>query len=133
MTIRTGSEGVTLIDGFTVLQGVPTVRSIDPNAGQRGLTRDVSITGAFTNWQSGTTSVSYGPDITVNSNVVTSATTITTNITIDANAALGPRDVIITTGNDVLTVPLVSWSPMSTRPLHSSSLSAPCTWLSECR
>ena len=77
---------------------------IDPNAGQRGLTRNVIISGAFTNWQSGVTSVSYGAGVTVNSNVVNSATTLTTNITIDAAATIGPRDVVITTGTEALTV-----------------------------
>ncbi len=60
VSITTGTESVTLLNGFTVLQGVPTITSIDPNAGQRGLTRNVTITGAFTNWQAGVTSVSYG-------------------------------------------------------------------------
>ena len=41
----------------------------------------------------------------MNSNVVNSATSLTNNITIDADATLGPRDVVITTGTEVLTVP----------------------------
>ena len=105
VTVTTGSESVTLLNGFTVVQGTPTVTSIDPNAGQQGLTRNVAITGVFTNWQNTVTSVSYGAGITVNSNVVNSATSLTNNITIDADATLGPRDVVITTGTEVLTVP----------------------------
>ena len=105
VTVTTGSESVTLLNGFTVVQGTPTVTSIDPNAGQQGLTRNVAITGVFTNWQNTVTSVSYGAGITVNSNVVNSATSLTNNITIDAGATLGPRDVVITTGTQVLTVP----------------------------
>ena len=62
------------------------------------MTLNVTITGVFTNWQTGATTVSYGAGVTVNSNVVNSATSITTNITIDAGAALGLRDVIVTTG-----------------------------------
>ena len=105
VTVTTGSESVTLLNGFTVVQGTPTVTAIDPNAGQQGLTRNVAITGVFTNWQNTVTSVSYGAGITVNSNVVNSATSLTNNITIDADATLGPRDVVITTGTEVLTVP----------------------------
>ena len=105
VSVTTGSEVVTLLNGFTVQQGVATITGIDPNAGQRGLTRNVVLTGAFTNWQAGVTSVSYGPGVAVNSNIVGSPTTLTTNITIDAAAALGPRDVVITTGTEVLTVP----------------------------
>jgi len=104
VTVTTGSEVVTLLNGFTVVQGTPTVTQIDPNAGQQGLTRSVAITGVFTNWQNTVTSVSYGAGITVNSNVVSSATSLTTDITIDADATLGPRDVVITTGAEVLTV-----------------------------
>ena len=98
--VTTGSESVTLLNGFTVVQGTPTIASIDPNAGQQGLTRNVAITGVFTNWQNTVTSVSYGAGITVNSNDVSSATTLTNNITIDAAATLGPRDVVITTGTE---------------------------------
>ena len=105
VSVSTGSEVVTLLNAFTVLQGVASVSGIDPNAGQLGLTRDVSITGAFTNWQSGITSVSYGAGVTVNSNVVNSPTSLTTNVTIDGAATLGPRDVVVTTGTEVLTVP----------------------------
>jgi len=105
VTVTTGSESVTLVNGFTVLQGMAAITSINPNAGQRGLTRDVSLTGVFTNWQLAVTAVTYGDGITVNSNQVTSPTTITTNITIDAEATLGPRDVAISTGSEVLTVP----------------------------
>lgn len=104
VTITTGSEVVTLINGFTVLQGVPTVTAINPNAAQRGLTLNVDITGVFTNWQSGVTTVSYGAGVTVNSNVIHSATQLTNNITIDAGATLAPRDVVVTTGPEVLTV-----------------------------
>ncbi|HET9667015.1 MAG TPA: Ig-like domain-containing protein, partial [Desertimonas sp.] len=104
VTVTTGSEVVGLINGFTVTQGTPTVVSIDPNAGQHGVTLNVTITGVFTNWQTGATTVSYGAGVTVNSNVVNSATSITTNITIDAGAALGLRDVIVTTGAESLTV-----------------------------
>ena len=90
ITVVTGSESVTLVNGFTVQQGTPAVLSINPNAGQRGLTHNVTITGAFTNWQDGVTSVSYGPGIVVNSNQVHSATSLTTSISIDSGSDARP-------------------------------------------
>ena len=102
--VGTGSEVVGLANGFTVLPGEAEVTVIDPNAGQRGITLNVSITGHFTNWQNGVTHVAYGAGVTVNSNVVSGPTQITTNITIDAGATLGPRDVVVTTNTQVLTV-----------------------------
>ena len=105
VTVTTGSQVVTLLNGFTVQPGEAAISTIDPNAGQRGITRDVSLTGVFTNWQAGVTTASYGAGIVVNSNVVHSPTTLTTNITIDPGATLGPRNVVISTGSSVLTVP----------------------------
>ena len=102
--VSTGSEFVTLASAFAVLPGEAEVTVVDPNAGQRGITLNVSITGHFTNWQNGVTHVTYGAGVTVNSNVVSGPTQITTNITIDANATLGPRDVVVTTNSQVLTV-----------------------------
>ena len=84
VTVSTGTEVVTLINGFNVLQGTPTVTAIDPNAGQRGTTRTVTITGVFTNWLSGATTVQYGDGITVNSNIVNSSTSLTNEIVIAA-------------------------------------------------
>ncbi len=97
-------ESVSISDGFNVLPAPPEISVIDPNAAQRGLTLNVTITGRFTNWQNGVTHATYGSGITVNSNIVTSPTQLTTNITIDPAAALAPRDVVVTTGSEVLTV-----------------------------
>ncbi len=84
----------TLIDCFTVNQAPPTIDSVTPSQGIQEQTLYVTITGThFT----GATSVSFGADITVNSFVVGSATQITANITIIPGAALGLRDVSVTT------------------------------------
>jgi hypothetical protein len=91
----------TLIDCFTVNQAPPTIGSVTPNQGIQEQTLYVTITGThFT----GTTSVSFGSEVTVNSFVVGSATQITANITITPGAALGFRDVSVTTPVGTATV-----------------------------
>jgi hypothetical protein len=79
---------------FTVNNPAPTLTSLSPNSGNRLQTLNVTFTG--TNFISGISSVSFGADITVNSTTVNSATQITANITIGANAALGARNVSVT-------------------------------------
>jgi hypothetical protein len=85
---------VNLPDGFAVTGPAPTVTSIAPGEGNQGKTLDVEITG--TNF-AGATQVSFGPGITVNSYTVISPTQINANITIDADATLGAKDVSVTT------------------------------------
>lgn len=84
-----------------LLVELPTITSITPDHGNQGETLDVVITG--TNF-AGATGVSFGAGITVNSFNVDSSTQITANITIDADAPTGPRDVSVTTlgGTDIL-------------------------------
>jgi hypothetical protein len=79
---------------FTVNNPMPTLQGVEPNAGNRRATFDVVLTG--TNFISGVSSVSFGPDITVNSARVDSATQITANITIGSTAKTGSRDVSVT-------------------------------------
>jgi hypothetical protein len=72
----------------------PAVSGASPAQGNRGASLNVTITGAnFT----GATLLSFGPGITVNSYTVKSDTEITANITIDGSAAIGSRDVSVTT------------------------------------
>jgi hypothetical protein len=78
---------------FTIINPAPTVASIAPASGFRRQTLDVTVTGS--NFISGVSTVSFGTDITVNSIIVNSATRMTANITISANAALGARDVTV--------------------------------------
>ena len=73
---------------------IPTITSLNPDQGTQGTTLDVTITG--TNL-TGASTASLGSGITVNSFIIDSATQITANITIDADAATGTRDVAVTT------------------------------------
>jgi hypothetical protein len=91
----------TLTGGFTVNQTPPTVSSVNPNQEVQGQTLNVIIWG---NYFTGTTSVSFGSGITVNSFSVDSATQITANITISGSATPGLRDVSVTTPGGTATL-----------------------------
>jgi len=83
-----------LLSGPTpALALAPTATSATPNQGDQGQSLSVAIAGTdFT----GATSVSFGPGVTTNGLTVDNATRITANITIDAGAAVGARDVSVT-------------------------------------
>jgi hypothetical protein len=94
-------------DGFaqnmaTTPAAVPTVTVVNPDNGNQGDTLDVTITG--TNFTDASV-VSFGAGITVTGFTEDSATQITADITIATDAALGARDVSVTTpaGTETLT------------------------------
>lgn len=77
---------------------VPSVSLVRPHKAPQGATLDVEIRGALTSFQD-SSEVAFGGDgITVHNVVVKSPTQIAANITIATSAALGFRDVIVTTG-----------------------------------
>ena len=81
----------------------PTVVSVTPDTGYRGQALEaVLITG--TNLDDAT-AVSFGDNITIESFTVDSDTQVTANITIDADAPAGARDVSVTTPDGTGTLP----------------------------
>lgn len=78
----------------TVGQG-PAVEDVSPGSGKQTQGLTVTISGA--NFD-GATDVGFGSGITVEDFSVNSSTEITAEITIDASAAKGMRDVSVTTG-----------------------------------
>ena len=113
VSVTTSGSTQTLSSGFTVLAGMPLVSVINPNIGSPGQAETVTITGLYTNWVNGTTTASFGPQISVGGAAegasgpvtVTNATTLTATLAIDPNAANGPVTVIVTTGAEVENVP----------------------------
>ena len=105
ITVTTGGETETLSGGFSVTAGTPVVTQINPNFGNPGTAVTVALTGQYTNWVNGTTTVSFGPGITVGAVTVSDATDLSAAITISSGAALGPVDVVVTTGAEVESVP----------------------------
>ncbi len=109
VTITTGSQVVTAT--FTVVAGVPAVTALSPNMIQPTQTESVAITGAFTNWASGTTKANFGPGIAVGGAAagtfgpvtVNSATSLTASL-VTSGASNGFRSVQIQTGSQTLTV-----------------------------
>ncbi|MBI3578786.1 MAG: hypothetical protein HY089_05165, partial [Ignavibacteriales bacterium] len=101
-----GGGAVTLPDAFTVGNPRPTFSNISAMGGLRGQSLSVSVTG--TNFIRGITSVSFGPDITVNSLTVNSATQATALISITPAVETGAHDVMITNaepGGGAVTMP----------------------------
>jgi hypothetical protein len=73
-----------------------------PQPRKLGLRAPRCHAGLFTNFAAGTSQVSFGAGVTVNSVSVTSSTNLTAQITVLATAALGPRTVTVTTGIQVV-------------------------------
>lgn len=89
-----GPGGGSSSGSFTVTNPAPTITSISPNTGNRGQTLTVTVNG--TGFFSNATTVSFGPDITVNSVSVSTQTSLSVSITIGAAAATGARNVTVT-------------------------------------
>lgn len=82
--------------------GLPVILSVSPSSGQQGQSNlTVTLTGQFTHFAQGTTTVSFGADIVVNSVTAASATSLTARITIPTDATLGSHAVTISTGTEV--------------------------------
>ena len=101
ITLTTGTEVDTLTNGFTVAAGTPVLLSVNPIGGKQGQSLQVNIAGQFTNFVQGTSQVSFGLGIAVGTVTVANATSLTAQITIPANAPLGPVTVTVTTGTEV--------------------------------
>ena len=91
-----GGGTATLVSVFNVTNPAPTLSAIAPATGARGQTLDVVITG--TGFVAGTSTLTLGSDVTLNSMTVTSSTQINANITIALAGAAGGRDVSVTNG-----------------------------------
>jgi len=103
VTVSTGGEVVTLVGGFTVLSQSAGVSAVlNPSSAFQGTTNVITITGTNTNFGSSTT-INFGPDITAGTLSVNGPTSASVPVTIDNVAAVGPRNVTITTSGQVVT------------------------------
>ncbi len=104
-TVTTGAEVVTLANGFTVTAGTPVLMSVSPNSGQQGQQNlSATISGQFTHFVQGTTTVNFGAGITVVSLMVNSSSIATAVLNIAPTAVIGPSPVTMTTGTEVVTL-----------------------------
>jgi hypothetical protein len=104
VTVLTGSEVAAGVDRFLVIAAAPTLSSINPSTGNPGQSLSVSITGQNTSFLQGTTQVSFGSGTTVSSVTFASATSLTAQLVIAADAAPGARTVTVTSGAQLVTV-----------------------------
>ncbi len=103
LTVTTGSQTLGLNYAVYVTPGPAVINSVSPNTGGQGVNLpSVTITGTNTHWVQGTTTLNF-PDVLVNSWSVTSPTTITANITVNASAPAGQVSVTATTLGEVAT------------------------------
>src|SRR5207249_2204059 len=110
VTMTTAGEVVTtpVGKGFTVAAGTPLLSADAPNnrSEERREGEEVTLTGQFTHFVQGTTTVSFGagrPDATPTRNWSTDASAV---VNIDPAAATGSRDVTMTTAGEVVTTPV---------------------------
>jgi len=103
LTVSTGSQTLGLNYAVYVSPGPAVINSVSPNTGGQGVNLpSVVISGTNTHWVQGTTTLNF-PDVLVNSWSVTSPTTITANITVNASAPAGQVSVTATTLGEVAT------------------------------
>ena len=85
--------------------GTPVIAAANPAAVNAGQTAAVTIRGVNTNFAQAITQVSAGPGITASNTQVTNAGTLTVQLTVAANAAAGPRTIVVTTGAEQAILP----------------------------
>jgi len=100
VVVQTGSEQLSLTNGFTVNPGAPAVTSLTPANGPRGqMLTAVMVTGAFTHFTQGTPVVTFSnPGLTANTVQATDNTHLTLTLTIAVSADTGASDVTVVTG-----------------------------------
>ena len=109
----------------------PQLVSLSPSSVSQGSTTTVQLLGQGTHWQSQTTNVSFGPQITIQSFTADpTGTSATANITVASNAATGSRPVMLMTGAEmvglpsglsVITAPTSQQGPGSTATMGSGT------------
>ena len=83
----------------------PVLTAVNPVSAALGQTVTVTLTGANTNFAQGTSAVSAGAGVTVGAVTVTSATSLTVQLTVAAGASTGPRTLLVTSGSEEAVLP----------------------------
>src|SRR6185312_7517307 len=95
VSLATGLEVVTA--SFQVTDTPAALIHITPEQTAPATTVSVTINGQYTHFESGVTTVTAGPDITVSNVVVQNATQLTATLALDGQAALGWRSIFVNT------------------------------------
>jgi len=102
VSVSTSGGVFILPTSFTVKQSLPALISVSPDQDKQGTTVNVTITG--TNLIT-TSTLQFGSGIAVNSFSALSSNQLAVNITLAADAAVGTRDVSVTTAGGSFTLP----------------------------
>jgi hypothetical protein len=86
---------------------VATILSISPSQITQGRAADMTITGVNSHFLNGSSTVSLGTGVTVSSITVSSPTLLTACVTAAGDAAVGYRNVTVSTGSEVATESVV--------------------------
>jgi hypothetical protein len=96
--ISDGDQGPPGPEGPAGTDFTQSISAVIPNQAFIARTLDVAISGWGTVWAEGAVTVNFGEGVTVNELVVASRTALVANITIEATAPTGLRDVIVEGG-----------------------------------
>lgn len=113
LCMYTLGEAVGFLNAFNVLPGVPTMNSVSPVSGLQGQsllalpghTGGVALLGNFTRWTAAgptPTTVTFGQGIAVSNLQIQDGTHATADLVIDPLAQTGGRNVVVTTGGEVV-------------------------------
>ena len=102
----------------------PANVTINPASAQPSQTLSVALTGQFTHFYQGLTTVSFGSGVTVNSLTVSSLTSATASITVASSAPTGSQTMTVTTNTEsastLFTVTAAPTSPTTTTAANAS-------------
>jgi hypothetical protein len=102
--LTTGNEVLVNQNALIVTGGIPAIASLNPGSAQQGQTGvNVLISGLYTEWLTGMTSVDFGPGLTLQNYTVNSDTSITAVVDVHVAAQLGLRTVTVRNGTQALT------------------------------
>ncbi len=102
-TVQNGTTE-TATGQFSISSGTSLITSVSPNTALQGNSLQVSVAGFSTHWAQGSTSFSFGSGTTVSNVSVTSSTTATMTLALDALASVGERSVSVQTGGESATL-----------------------------
>ena len=122
VTLTTGAEVVTLVNGFTVTAGTPVITLVSPSSGQQGQTNlSVTISGNFTHFGTGSVVTFSGMGIAAGTPTAATLTSLTLPLTIAADAALGAQGIQVVTGAETVSL-ANAFRTVSQLPVSDSSL-----------
>ena len=106
-TLTRGQMAVFIATGLLnqLLGTAPVVTSAAPGSAAPGQSVTVTLTGCGTHFVQGATQVLTTPGITPSGIDVTSATSLTVQLTVSPGAALGPSSIVITAGTEEAVLP----------------------------